>query len=431
LSFKFFSDGPMCAGKRKPMQKRNEDIALLLEMSDLLAGHKNIAEGLREALLKVMHFLSMTGGRIYLMDKTGIRLSLVACHGVDSEGLEEMTIHEGFSGKAARTKAIVTQKVSELNDVDRAQMLFKKGFKSILCVPLIAKDKVRGVMNLGTDREIFIDQRKIDLLTAVGNQMAVATENLTLYEELQNKFQEIYEKKNFIKFFAYSISHDLKSPTIGLCGLTNRLNKKYAQMLDEKGRELCNQISKAAEQVLKLVEQINLYVTAKEAPFEMERVNLAILVEEIRKEFSLKLKKRKLKWVEPENLPEIVANRFSVAMVLRNFMDNALKYGGETLRKLKLGYEANDSFHVLSFTDDGIGIQQEDCETVFDSFKRNASSTGTTGSGLGLAIVKEIAEKHGGSAWAIPGKERGAVFHVSISKALEVSCSRLPKWIKS
>ena len=91
------------------------------------------------------------------------------------------------------------------------------------------------------------------------------------------------------------------------------------------------------------------------------------------------------------------------------------------LSKLTLDYKEEDDFHILSFTDDGIGIQQEDCKTIFDSFKRNASSRGTTGSGLGLAIVKELAEKHGGSAWARPGKERGAVFQVSISKALTVS----------
>ena len=405
----------------KPMKKRNEDIALLQEMSDLLAGRKSTAEALREALLKVMQFFSMRGGRIYLMNETGMQLSLVACHGVDPGGLEEMSIFEGFSGKAARNKTIVAQKVIELDDLDRAQMLSKKGFSSILCVPLIAKDKVRGVMNLGTDKELGLDQRQTDLLIAVGNQMAVATENLTLYEELRNKFDEIYEKKNVIKFFAYSISHDLKSPAIGLLGLTNRLNKKYAKTLDEKGRELCNQISKAAEQVLKLVEQINVYVTAKEAPFKMERVNLAEVVEEMRKEFATKLKKRKVKWVGPEKLPEIVANRFSLTMVLRNFMDNALKYGGEALSKLTLDYEEDDSFHILSFTDNGIGIQQGDCETIFDLFKRKASSRGTTGSGLGLAIVKELAEKHGGSAWARPGKERGAVFHFSISKVLTVS----------
>ena len=271
------------------------------------------------------------------MNKTGVQLSLVTSHGIDPGGLEEISIHEGFSGKAARTKKIVAQKVTELDDVDRAEMLLRKGFRSILCVPLIAKDEVRGVMNLGTDGEITLDQRKIDLLIAVGNQMAVATENLTLYEELQNKFQEVYEKKNFIKFFAYSISHDLKSPAVGLCGLTNRLNRKYAQMLDQKGRELCNQISKAAQQVLNLVEQINVYVTAREARFEMETVNLAEIVEDVRKEFAAKLKRRKLKWIVPERLPEIVANRFSLTMVLRNFVDNALKYGGETSQQTHIG----------------------------------------------------------------------------------------------
>ncbi len=403
------------------MQERNPDIALLFEMSDLLAGPKNTAEGLRQALLKVMRFFAMKGGRIYLMDKGGVRLSLAVSHGVDPGGLETIDMGEGFTGMAAKSKTIVARKVSELHDADREQMLLKKGFKSILCVPLIAKGEVRGVMNFGTEKEILFDQRKHDLLIAVGNLMAVATENLSLYEELQHNFEEIYEKKKFIKFFAYSISHDLKSPAIGLYGLTNRLNQKYSRMLDEKGRELCNQISKAAGQVLTLVEQINAYVTAKEAPFKMEKVNLIEIVEDIRKEFSLRLKKKKLRWAAPENLPEIVANPFSLAMVLRNLVDNALKYGGNDLTEIQLGYEETDSLHILWVADDGVGIQGEDCLTIFDSFKRSATSRGTAGSGLGLAIVKEVAEKHGGTAWALPGKEKGTVFHISISKGLTVS----------
>ena len=83
--------------------------------------------------------------------------------------------------------------------------------------------------------------------TSKREPMAIATENLTLYEELHDKFQEVHEKENFITFFAYSILHDLKSPTIGLCGLINRPNKKYAQMLDERGAVFHASISKALE----------------------------------------------------------------------------------------------------------------------------------------------------------------------------------------
>ena len=64
-------------------------------------------------------------------------------------------------------------------------------------------------------------------------------------KDLQNKIKTLNEKKDMIKFFAYSISHDLKSPAIGIYGLSRRLQEKYAPILDEKGKVYCTQILKA------------------------------------------------------------------------------------------------------------------------------------------------------------------------------------------
>jgi light-regulated signal transduction histidine kinase (bacteriophytochrome) len=201
-----------------------------------------------------------------------------------------------------------------------------------------------------------------------------------------------------IKFFSYSVSHDLKSPAIGVYGFAKRLKEKYKEILDKRGRAYCDQILKTAEQMVVLLEEINAYIAAKEAPINLENVNVKEITEEIRNEFSDRLTKRRIRWSEPDIFPEITADRLNLIRVFRNFVDNALKYGGDNLLEIEIGYKEDNTFHVFSFSDDGVGIKGKDKEKLFKLFQRSETSKDKAGSGLGLAIIKEIAQRHQGEA---------------------------------
>ena len=401
------------------LKTRNKGLAILLEMSNYLATSLSIKGLFEGALSRVLEHFDLEAGRIYLLNGTGQYLYLVAHHGMEPHGLERLSINEGFSGKAARTKSFIAQHVSDLEDRKRSVLLSDKGFNIVLCVPLITMDRVRGVMNLATSKDIQLDQGKIDLLTTIGNQIAVAADNARLYADLESKIGALREKKDMIKFFAYSVSHDLKSPAVGLYALTKRLNEKYVHILDEKGKEHCRQILRTAEQMVALVEKLNGYIVAREAPLNFERIMVKEISRAIRDEFSGRLKQHQVRWSESDYLPEIVADRLALLSVFRNLVDNALKYGGKELSEIKLGYEENGNHHIFFINDDGIGIKAKDSKKVFDLFQRNETSMGTAGSGLGLAIVKEISKRHQGRIWLDTARGKGTKFCISISKGLE------------
>lgn len=400
------------------LKERNSGLPIFFEMSNLLSTSMDLQDLLAGALSKVLCYFGLKAGRIYLMEDNGQYLSLAAHQGMESGGLERLHINEGFSGRAVRTKSFIGQHVSELEDKKRAALLLEKGLKGIICVPLIIRDEVVGVLNLATNKILKLDQNRIDLLTAIGNQIAVAANNAKLYEELTNKIGALEEKKEMIKFFAYSVSHDLKSPATSIYGLARRLKEKCGETLDGKCMAYCDQILKASKQMVALVERINAYVAAKESPLHFERIRVKEVMEDIRNEFSTQIRDRKIRWSEPEIMPEIVADRLSLTRVFRNFLDNTLKYGGEDLYEVSVGYEENEAFHVFSFSDDGVGIPTGDKEKIFDVFKRHETSKETPGTGLGLAIVKEIAERHGGQVWMDGNAKKGTAFYISISKDL-------------
>ncbi|MBT8361100.1 MAG: PAS domain-containing protein [Desulfobacterales bacterium] len=221
-----------------------------------------------------------------------------------------------------------------------------------------------------------------------------------------------------IKLFAYSVSHDLKNPAVSIYGLTRLLNKHYEDILDERGKNYCQQILKSSEQIAALVEMINVYISTKEMSLCIESIKLADLLLMIKEEFAIPLNIRRITWTEPGYLPEIKADRFAMLRVLRNFVDNSLKYGGGDLSEIAIGYREDEDCHILHVSDDGIGLTEEESQNIFGLFKRQKTAIGIAGSGLGLAIVKEIAEQHGGKVWSEVGLNKGITFNVSISKHL-------------
>lgn len=219
-----------------------------------------------------------------------------------------------------------------------------------------------------------------------------------------------------LKMFAYSVAHDLKSPAVGIYGLTKRLHKMSRDVLDEKGRNYCDQILKVSEHIAALVEKINLYIVTKESRLAIENTSIKEILRMLKDEFSPQISIRQIDWVEPESDVEIKADRLSLHRLFRNLIDNALKYGGERLSKIVIGHEEKADSHIFTVTDNGKGLKGADSEKIFGMFQRHETSRAVEGAGLGLAIVKEIAEKHGGKVWVEPAATRGAVFCVSIPK---------------
>lgn len=235
------------------------------------------------------------------------------------------------------------------------------------------------------------------------------TERKKLEEELRN-----YAEK--IKLFAYSISHDLKNPLIAINGLIKLLNKKYYERLDQKGNEYCDMIINASEQVLKLIKDINNYINAKESNLIFEKIRPDEILESIRFDFGVSLNKSGVDLTIPEKIPEIRADKLSFFRVFRNLIDNALKYGGDQLTRINIEYNNYKDLHVFSVIDNGMGIEEEDINKIFNPFQRGQSCKGKEGTGLGLSIVNQIAKKHKGKAWVESKIGQGTTIHIAFSK---------------
>ena len=287
-------------------------------------------------------------------------------------------------------------------------------------------DKLRATGKL-ENYETIRKRKDGRLITVIENIVATFDEGGKLIEvkayiyditDRKQTEEALRKSSEKTKLFAYSVSHDLKSPVIGIYGLAKRLHQTYADVLAGKGKTYCDQILRAAEYLSSLVAQINVYIATGTATLMVETVKLKGIMQMIREEFSGQLGVRQIKWSEPEHLPELNADRIAILRVFRNLVENALKYGGDHLSEIRLDYRDLDGFHILSVSNDGTMIRQEHFERLFGLFQRYETARGVEGAGLGLAIVKELVERHGGEVWVESAQEKWTTFHVSFSKNL-------------
>jgi signal transduction histidine kinase len=250
----------------------------------------------------------------------------------------------------------------------------------------------------------------------------LAAQNLQLYDEITERKkveEELLKSSEKIKLFAYSVAHDLKNPAIATHGLARMLNKKFGNELSDRGKRICEQIQRSSEDIASLVEKINIFISAKETPLHIEIISLKEVFLILQEEFSTQINIRSIQWVVQDKIPDvIVADRLSIVRIFRNLIENSIKYGGDELSRIEIGYRLSDDLHIFTVTDDGQGLKKEDSTNIFNWFKRKKAAAEIQGTGMGLAIVNEIAALHGGEVWQEPAKPKGATFCISLSRRL-------------
>jgi PAS domain S-box-containing protein len=326
----------------------------------------------------------------------------------------------GPTGTAIRTgrPTVCKNILSDPQFVPWREEAVRRGYGSSIALPIRMDERVIGALNIYATEPDAFDLEEVHLLEELASDISYGLTALRNKFEREKAEEALVKSSNKIKMFAYSVSHDLKNPAIAIYGLAKRLNRYAGDRLDERGRSYCDQILKASEHIASLVEKINLYIKTKEVPLSIEKVRLKEIVDTVKEEFAPQLTGRQIRWLEPERIPEFHADRTCMVRVLRNLVDNALKYGGHDLSEIKISYQESEDSHILSVEDDGIGLKDEDAKTLFGPFKRKRMAGKVEGSGLGLAIVKEIAEQHKGRVWLEPDIKKGVAFHISISKNL-------------
>ncbi len=219
-----------------------------------------------------------------------------------------------------------------------------------------------------------------------------------------------------LRSFAYSISHDLKSPTNTLCMLMSELEDLSAIRDDDESRALIDMGVKTANRMRELIENVLDYTQAVDESAGFELVSLNELLAE-----TLSLMKGEIEAAEAKmdvgDLPEIEGNETHLSLLFQNLIGNALKFRRRDV-PLSVAISAKQSDRVegpaITVADNGIGIAEKYQDRVFEMFHRLHQREDYDGCGLGLSLCRRIAVHHGGGISLRSSPGQGAAFTVDL-----------------
>jgi PAS domain S-box-containing protein len=241
------------------------------------------------------------------------------------------------------------------------------------------------------------------------------------------------ENANKVKSeFLANMSHELRTPMHAILSFTHLGLKQFKTLpLDslrtEKLQNFLNNIESSSQRLLSLLNNLldlSKLESGKEA-MELKNHDLYLLSQQIQDEFLAKIQEKQLNFIinTPTNPQITLCDKNKILQVLGNLTANAIKFSAEKksifvdieAAQIVLGKRATDIGKtegvLLSFTDQGVGIPENELLTVFDKFIQSSKTkNGAGGTGLGLSICHEIISAHKGKIWAEHNPEGGAIF---------------------
>lgn len=194
------------------------------------------------------------------------------------------------------------------------------------------------------------------------------------------------------------MTHEFRTPLTNIKLASRLLAKRQGETKDDRYLSIIQQEShQLMEQVDRVLHLAKL--EQKESVLKMEKINPIELIGKVLADMNLRIidRQAKVSFDAAPNLPHLLGDCFHLGNIIRNLLDNALKYapvGAEIKVKLK---ERHDGIQI-SVSDNGPGMTAKQQKHIFQKFQRgmNAKATGQKGFGLGLAYVKKIVDLHQG-----------------------------------
>lgn len=273
---------------------------------------------------------------------------------------------------------------------------------------------VRGTASLSgesTDSgSIFLNYQDI---TDLKNSSAILAEQ---HEQLQIRAAELAESNTELERFAFMSSHDLQEPLRMVTGFLTLLKKKYSDKLDADAQQYIGFAVEGAERMRSLIAHLLEYSRLGKNKDDLNLVDLNIVCLEATALFREQIEISGAE-IEAGHLPVVKGKKTQLQQVFQNLISNALKYRSADPPKIKISCSEVNSQWRFEFRDNGIGIDPQFHERIFQIFQRLHSKSQYSGTGIGLAICKKIIEQHGGRIWVESAPEKGSAFIFTMTKA--------------
>jgi len=237
-----------------------------------------------------------------------------------------------------------------------------------------------------------------------------------LNEDLKRRAVKLESVNKELEAFSYSASHDLRTPLLGINGVSGILLDKYSSNLEEKGKDYLRLIRKETQNMLQLIDGLMAFSRFERQEVKLSLIDMVELTRTVVDELKTMMPDQGLS-VNIRTLPPARGDRTMIQQVFYNLLSNAFKFTKpKEAGIIEVGSITGENDNIYYVKDNGVGFDMQHSAKVFEVFQRLHSADKFEGSGIGLAIVQRIVERHGGRVWADGKVNEGATFYFTLLK---------------
>jgi PAS domain S-box-containing protein len=303
----------------------------------------------------------------------------------------------------------------------RGMIGIRHGLKAAFGFPIRLRDEVLGVIDFFGSEMPPLDDELSQMFSAIGSQVGQFIERKRAEEEirtlntrLQGHASQLEAANKELESFAYSVSHDLRSPLRAIDGFSRILEEDYLENLDGEGRRLLTVIRVNSQKMGQLIDDLLAFSRLGRKPLVTAAVDMQALVHEVLRETRAVPDS-----VVPEctvhPLPPALGDRVLLHQVWVNLLANAIKFTRTRQNPaIEVSGHSDGNETVYRIRDNGVGFDMQYYDKLFGVFQRLHSEEEFPGTGVGLAIVQRVVSRHGGRVWAEGAVDCGATFYFSL-----------------
>jgi PAS domain S-box-containing protein len=213
--------------------------------------------------------------------------------------------------------------------------------------------------------------------------------------------------------FAGVVSHDLQSPMRVIAGCARILERRAGDSLGEEERELVEHIVGGVHRMTALLDGIREWSQARGESAPMRDVDCGAVVDGVLSSLAADLEASGAA-VSVGDLPVVTGHPAALAQLFQNLIANAVKFRGDAPPAIAIAAAQADGRWEFTVADNGIGIEPEYAERVFEFGRRLHGDSDFPGTGIGLTVCKTVVERHGGRIWVEPAAGGGSSFRFTL-----------------
>jgi PAS domain S-box-containing protein len=240
------------------------------------------------------------------------------------------------------------------------------------------------------------------------------TERMQADEQLRVYAEALRESNQDLQRFAYVASHDLQEPLRSIVSFSQLLERRYRSTLEAEAIEYLDFIIDGGRRMQTLIQDLLVFSRVMTTGHPLESTDTGKVVEDVTRALSASIEETGAV-VTVGLLPVIRGDPSQIHQVFANLIGNAIKYRSpERPPEISVTAEREEAWWRFSVQDNGIGIEPEYHDRIFEVFQRLHTQSEYEGTGIGLAVVKRIVERHGGRCWLRSTPGEGSSFYFTL-----------------